>query len=158
VKRLAAMPFEGYVAFHSYNDPRDYQNTYLRLLGAMITRRLMAAESQFVHLYFEENSKVSQNSVRSLVQTAHEELTRTSNRRPEFCVVEFVSKPNFGMSVPDFLLGVLGNYLQSKSALAGKPEPRDRLMFDRLRDKYRLILDLSTMTEYSRRQPIEPWQ
>ena len=158
VKRLAAMPFEGYVAFHPYDDPLDYESTYLRLLGAMITRRLMAAESQFVQLCFEENSKVSQKAVRDLVQSAHEELKRTNNRHPRLCVVEFVSKPNFGVSVPDFLLGILGNYLQSKSPSTGKPEPRDRLMFDRLRDKYRLILDLSTMTEYSRRRPIEPWQ
>ena len=30
-------------------------------------------------------------------------------------------------------------------------------MFERLRDKYRLILDVETWTEYSRRRPIEPW-
>ncbi len=158
VKRLAAMPFEGYVAFHPCVDPRDYENTYLRLLGAMISRRLIAAESQFVCLYFEENSKVSQKAIKGVVQIAHDELKRTNNRHPKSCVVKFVSKPNFGISVPDFLLGVLGKYLQSKPAPAGKPEPRDRLMFDRLRDKYRLILDLSSWTEYSRRQPIEPWQ
>ena len=93
VKRLTAMPFEGYVAFHPYNDPRDYENTYLRLLGAMITRRLMAAESQFVQLCFEENNKVSQSAVRDLVQSAHEELKRTNNRHPKLCLVEFVSKP-----------------------------------------------------------------
>ncbi|MBZ9696424.1 MULTISPECIES: reverse transcriptase family protein [unclassified Mesorhizobium] len=158
VKRLASMPFEGYVAFHPCADPRNYEDTYLRLLGAMISRRLIAAESQFVCLYFEENSKVSQEAVRSLVQCAHDQLKRANNRHPKLCVVKFVSKPNFGISVPDFLLGVLGKYLHSKPAAAGGPEPRDRLMFDRLRDKYRLILDLSTWTEYSRRQPIEPWQ
>lgn len=38
------MPFEGYVTFHACDNPRDYENTYLRLLGAMIIRRLMAAE------------------------------------------------------------------------------------------------------------------
>jgi RNA-directed DNA polymerase len=158
VKRLVSMPFEGYVAFHRCTDPRDYEATYLRLLGAMISRRLIAAESQFVCLYFEENSKVSQQAVKELVQNVHDELKRTKNRHPKLCVVGFVSKPNFGISVPDFLLGVLGKYLHSTPVAAGGPEPRDRLMFDRLRDKYRLILDLSTWTEYSRRQPIEPWR
>jgi hypothetical protein len=158
VKRLATMPFEGYVAFHPCADPRNYENTYLRLLGAMITRRLIAAESQFVCLSFEENSKVSQEAIKTLVQSAHDELKRTNNRHPKFCVVNFVSKPNFGISVPDFLLGVLGKYLHSKPVAVAKHEPRDRLMFDRLRDKYRLILDLSTWTEYSRRRPIEPWE
>lgn len=158
VRRLEKMPFEGYVAFYPCNDPRDYENTYLRVLGAMIQRRLMAAESQFVCLFFEENSKVSQHAIKGLVQFAHDELKRTNNRHPKACIVKFVSKPNFGISVPDFLLGIFWKYLQSKPAPTGKPEPRDRLMFDRLRDKYRLILDVSTWTEYSRRQPIEPWQ
>lgn len=157
VKRLVTMPFEGYVAFHPYSDPCDYESTYLRLLGAMIARRLMAAESQFVCFYFEENSKVSQEAIKDLVQRAHDELKRTNNRHPKLCIIKFVSKPNFGISVPDFLLGVLGKYLQSKPADMGRPDKRDRLMFDRLRDKYRLILDVSTWTEYSRRQPIEPW-
>lgn len=158
VKRLVTMPFEGYVAFHACNNPRNYESIYLRLLGAMISRRLMAAESRAALLYFEENSKVSQEAIKCFVNSAYEELKRTSNRHPELCVVQFVSKPNIGISVPDFLLGVLGKYLQSKPALPGRPEPRDRLMFDRLRDKYRLILDLSTWTEYSRRRPIAPWQ
>lgn len=158
VKRLVTMPFEGYVAFHRCADPRNYEGTYLRLLGAMISRRLIAAESQFVCFYFEENSKVSQNSIRKLVQSAHDELKRTNNRHPKLCIVNFVSKPDFGISVPDFLLGVLGKYLHIKPTSNGEPEKRAHLMFDRLRDKYRLILDLETWTEYSRRQPIEPWQ
>ncbi|MCW2272877.1 RNA-directed DNA polymerase [Rhodoblastus acidophilus] len=158
VKRLAALPFEGYVAFHPCDDPCNYQSTYLRLLGSMISRRLIAAESQLVVICFEENSKVSQKSIKELVQFAHDELKRVNNRHPISCVVQFVSKPNLGISVPDFLLGVLGKYLQSKPANAGRPEPRDRLMFDRLRDKYRLILELPSWTEYTRRHPIEPWQ
>jgi hypothetical protein len=67
-----------------------------------------------------------------------------------------VSKPHL-ISAPAFLLGVLGRYLRSGPAPAGAPGPRERLMFERLRDKYRLILDLSGWTEYSRRRPIAPW-
>ena len=158
VTRLAAMPFEGYVAFQSYGSPNDYEGTYLRLLRAMIARRLMAAESQLAALYFEKNSKVSAAAIEACVRDAYDELKRTNNRRPKQYTVDFVSKPNHGNSVPDFLLGILGRYLRSKPALEGKPEPRARLMFDRLRDKYRFILDLSTGIEYSRRRPIEPWE
>jgi len=156
VKRLASLPFEGYVAFSCYNN-QTYQNTYLRLLGSMLTRRLMAAESQLVCLFFEENSKVSQAAIRALVELAHKRLREAKNRHPIACSVEFVKKPNLGVSVPDFLLGVLGKYLQSQPGPAGRPESRDRLMFDRLRDKYRLILDLEDWTEFSRRKPIAPW-
>ncbi len=158
VKRLASMPFEGYVAFAPYENPTDYESTYIRLLGSLITRRLMAAESQFAHIYCEENSKVARQAIASCIHGAFAELKRRNNRHPKRVAVEFVSKPNLGVSVPDFLLGVLGRFLQSQPAPVGKPEPRDRLMFERIRDKYRLILDVSTRTEYSRRRPIEPWQ
>jgi RNA-directed DNA polymerase len=68
-----------------------------------------------------------------------------------------VGKPNLGMSVPDFLLGVLGKYLKSGADIEGKPVLRDKLMFERLRDKYRLIFDLDSGVEYSRRNSILPW-
>jgi hypothetical protein len=157
VRRLAAMPFEGYVAYASYANSNEYEETYLRLLGALLPRRLKAAESKAADLYFEENSKVSQKSIKEAVQTVHNELRARSDRHPLVCGVGFVSKPHIATSVPDFLLGVLGKYLQSAPPSKGKPEPRERLVFERLRDKYRLILDLDSRTEYSRRNPLKPW-
>ena len=157
VTRLALMPFEGYVAFLACNDPSAYEATYMRLLNALITRRLMAAESEFAFILCEKNSKVRQTSVKACIRQAFEGLVERDDRRPKNYNVEFVTKPSLVVSVPDFLLGVLGKYLQSKPARTGMPEPRERLMFERLRDKYRLILDVATWTEYSRRRPIEPW-
>lgn len=121
----------------------------------MIRRRLMAAESQFALIVCERNSKVSEERVRACIGRAFDK-TR-DDRRPRNVFVEFLSKPHLGVSAPAFLLGVLGKYLRSNPAPEGKPEGRDRLMFERLRDKYRLIFDLSTWTEYSRRRPILPW-
>src|SRR5690606_5210362 len=126
------------------------------LLGSMISRRLMAAESQLVVLHIEQNDKVSQEAVRRCVQDAFDDLKENDNRRPLQFVIEFVLKPHPGVSVPDFLLGVLGKYLQLPAAPPAKPE-RYRLMFERLRDKFRLILKLEPWTEYSRRRPIQPW-
>ena len=157
VRRLITMPFEGYVAFCRLDDHTAYEVTYLRLLSAIIKRRLMAAESQFALLYVEQNNKVAQSAIKAVVQDAFETLKAEENRRPAALSVEFVTKPNPAISVPDFLLGVLGRYLRSKPAPDGKPEPRERLTFERLRDKYRLILDVGAWTEYSRRRPIEPW-
>ncbi|MDX7953437.1 reverse transcriptase family protein [Lichenihabitans sp. Uapishka_5] len=157
IKLLAALPFEGYVAFADCERPGEYEDTYLRLLGAMIRRRLMAAESQYALIVCERNSKVSEERVRACIGRAFDELKVRDDRRPRNVFVEFVSKPHLGVSAPDFLLGVLGKYLRSNPAPDGRPEGRDRLMFERLRDKYRLILDLSTWTEYSRRRPILPW-
>lgn len=157
VKRLEAMRFEGYVAFAEYDGAGEYETTYLRLLGAMIRRRLMAAESQLAAIYCEKNNKVPADKIEALIRAAHEELKAHDDRRPLGVAIEFVSKPHLGISAPDFLLGVLGKYLRSNPAPPGAPERRDRLMFERLRDKYRLILDVTNWIEYSRRRPIAPW-
>ncbi|WP_459461654.1 reverse transcriptase family protein [Rhizobium sp. No.120] len=154
IKELATMPFEGYVAFCEYDGPKNYQAAYLRLLSAMIPRRLMAAESQYAAVLVEQNSKVSQTAITERISEVAADLKRTNNRRPKDTLIKLLSKPNPFLSPPDFLLGVLGQYLKSKPAA---PEPRERLSFERLRDKYRLILDLDARAEYSRRRPIAPW-
>lgn len=157
VTRLATMPFEGYVAMARVGEPSAYESTYLRLLDSMLERRLMAAESQFAFFVFEKNNKVPEQKVKTTVLAAQARLQARNDRRPRGVGGEFVAKPDLRISAPDFLLGVLGRYLRSKPAALGAPEPRDRLMFERLRDKYRLILDVDAGMEFSRRRPIEPW-
>lgn len=158
VEKIPTMPFEGYVALARLHEGSSYEQTYLRLIGALITRRLMAAESRLALLRFEVNNKVSEDSIRSLVSTAHKELRKANNRHPIALSIEFVAKPNLGMSVPDFLLGILGLYLKSgPDEATTNPIPRDKLLFERIRDKYRLILDIDNGKEHTRRNPISPW-
>lgn len=157
IKALVKMPFEGYVVLRQYDGPKSYEDAYLSLLRSVIKRRLMAAESQYAHFCFEQNSKVSSAKIKQVVDEALAELKASNNRRPAAATVEIMKKPNPLLSVPDFLLGVLGQYLASKPLSNTGPEPRERLMFERLRDKYRVIYDLSNNIEYSRRRPIEPW-
>lgn len=157
VEKLQILPFQNYVALSQYSEVDDYEQTYLNLLIAMITRRLMAAESCFARLHFEKTDKVRQSRIRRVVDTAYRALAAHNNRRPKLYEVSFVDKTTVCVSVPDFLLGVLGKYLKSDSHISGKPQERDQKMFERLRDKYRLILDLDTQTEFSRRTPIAPW-
>ena len=157
VERMRSLPFEGYVAMAQLHSNDIYEAVYLKLLNAMIKRRLMAAESQFAYLFFEQNDKVNQETVRKTVTDAHDSLKKSNNRRPMACGIDFVGKPNLGMSVPDFLLGILGRYLASGLDQDGRPPARDKLLFERVRDKYRLILDVDNWTEYSRRRPIAPW-
>jgi retron-type reverse transcriptase len=158
VDRMRALPFEGYVAMARMPDATAYESIYLRLLTSMITRRLMAAESQFAYLVFEENDKVSQSAVRKVVNDAYKSLQSSNNRHPQYCHVEFAGKPNLGLSVPDFLLGLLGKYLTIVPEPKDRPPVRERLLFERIRDKYRLILDVDQRIEYSRRRPVIPWR
>lgn len=158
VKRMCAMPFEGYVAFADLTSPEEYQSTYLRLVNVMIKRRLMAAESKFANFVFEKNEKVSQSAINATVMDAFNALKKSNNRHPVNCFVEFKGKPNFGLSVPDFLLGALKKFLELKPEKNLAKPARERLLFEQLRDKYRLILNADNLTEYSRRKPIAPWR
>lgn len=155
-ERLQKMPFEGYVAFANL-DQQNYEQTYLRLLDAIIARRLKAAESQFALFTFERNDKVSQEAIKARVQTAHEELRRRKDRHPKMIGVDFASKPHLGVSVPDFLLGMLYSFLRTPATKSGATIARDVLLFERIRDKYHLIYDFETGVEYSRRRAVEPW-
>lgn len=158
IEQISSLPFEGYIAFARIPKPNEYEATYLRLLNAMLKRRLMAAEGKFAKFVFEKNDKVSQEAVRVAVNGKFEELRKARNRHPEFCHIEFAGKPHLGLSVPDFLLGVLRNFLMLEPEKPQKPLSRDRLLFERIRDKYRLILDVDDWIEFGRRRPLKPWR
>ena len=157
IKRLAALPVAAYVSFVAI-DGAGYEAAYLRVLETMLPRRLMGAESKFAELVFEKNNKVSQPAVIRAVNAAHGELERNNNRRPLAVHCSFASKPHMGITTADFFLGVLGTYLKSSPPAFGRPETRDRLLFDRLRDRFRVIANLNTGEEFTRRTPISPWQ
>jgi len=122
----------------------------------MIRRRLMAAEGRAAYFVFEKNDKVRQNAVEQVIEEAFVTLKLINNRRPETYTVQFAGKPNFGLSVPDSLLGALGRYLLVKPRKTDETDLYE-LIFERIRDKYKLIFDLGNTTEYSRRREIRPW-
>jgi hypothetical protein len=118
---------------------------------------IMAAESQCAFLHFEENDKVSRQKIRDVVHSAFTTLKQQNNRRPRGCEVRFVTKSTLGVSIPDFLLGVFRRYMTSGRHTDGSPNRREHMLFERLRDKCRVIIDVDSGAEYSRRTPIKPW-
>jgi len=153
VERLRSLPFEGYVAMAPL-DQAHYEATYIELLSYMIRRRLMAADGRAAYFVFEKNDKVRQTAIKQVIEEAFVTLKLINNRRPDMYSVEFAGKPNLGLSVPDCLLGALGRYLRVNPQKEGDLyEP----MFERIRDKYKLIFDLGSGREYSRRRDIKPW-
>lgn len=156
VELMQRLPFQGYVALGTLASSDVYEETYLRLLRCIIRRRLMAADGREALLLFEQNDKVRRAEIRAVVQEAMDTLCSQDNRRPTSIVVDFKAKPDPSLSPPDFLLGVLARYLASGPDTVQSPTPRSKLMFERLRDKYRTITDCDAAIEYSRRRPITP--
>jgi hypothetical protein len=155
VKMLSLQPFRGYVAFAPRDGTPDYADLYLKLLRNLLTRRFQAADRAEVTLYIEENPKVSVQALSETVADVYRALETANNRRPfQLPTVQIARKvQNPELSAPDFMLGTLAHYLDLHS---GRPEA-DRLRFERLRDKFRVILDLERHIEFSKRRPLLPW-
>lgn len=156
IDKLQTLPFEGYVAMTSLV-PGRYEQTYLDLLGYMIGRRLMAAESQAANFVFEKNDKVRQIAVKEVIEKAFCKLLLINNRRPQTYTLEFVGKLNLGVCVPDALLGALGSYLKVLPPIKAGETSREELLFESIRHKYKIIFNRDVFREYSRRNPIKPW-
>ncbi|MEO6609374.1 MAG: reverse transcriptase family protein [Aestuariivirga sp.] len=139
VEAMQALPFEGFVEMAKLDSPAKYEATYLGILSSMIERRLMASESQHAFIRIESNSKVSQSKIKSTIQEVYLRLKAENNRHPLGFTITFVNKPDLGISVPDFLLGVLAKFLKTSPGALSKPIPRDHLLFERIRDKYKWI-------------------
>lgn len=157
IKVLSGLPYRAFVIFGELASDEKYQETYVSLLAKVLPKRLMWYDGASVDFIFEENSKIKVSSLELAVSDAYQSLEKANNRRPvkkpEIKVSKKLEQPCF--AVPDYLLAVFARFAQTNEKL---PEKNVRtLQFERLRDKYRLIIDADTGVEYSRRRPFQPW-
>ena len=155
VRVLPNLPFRAFVIYGKLESQVAYVDLYCSLLKQLLPHRLMGCDAAEVDLVFEENPRISLESINQIVSDIYAELEQAGNRRP-------IQKPRVilgtklrysPLSVPDFLLGTFSDFAR----LEEQPTEVGRLRFERLRDKYRLILDYDTGTFYSRRRPFYPW-
>lgn len=157
IKVLSALPYRAFVIFGELANDDKYQETYISLLGKILPKRLMLYDRALVNFIFEENSKTKASSLEQAVGDAYRSLEKANNRRPaktpEVVVGKKLEQPCF--AVPDYLLAVFARFAQTNE----KPAEKNirTLQFERLRDKYRLIVDADIGVEYSRRRPFQPW-
>jgi hypothetical protein len=156
VDTMAVMPFKGYVAFGKLDSNEEYENKYLFLLKSLISDRLRACDGAEVTMIFEENSKVKTSQIIQIVEDSYNSLKTASDRRPVSSPKVIIGKKleHLCFSIPDFLLGVFRRYWNAdEKEIKGKSERR-HLHFERLRDKYKIILDVDKNIVYSRKRPI----
>lgn len=100
----------------------------------------------------EENSRVPESELKRLVSGIYRDLESKNERRPITpppCEVKG-KREETALSLPDCLLSVFTRAFSGRGQGAS-----DYLQFERLRDKYRHILNAGTGDMYSRRHPIE---
>lgn len=157
VSSLQRMPFAGYAAIARLSDGETYSETYLRLLSSLIRRRLIACDGLIAFFQFEETDKVSETALKNVIDTEFQKLEAEDNRRPFMYQISTVSKQNLCVALPDFLLGTLRRFLMMKRPKNPAIPERPEIMFERLRDKLVILIDLDTGEEFSRRNPVRPW-
>lgn len=156
IRQLSALPYRAFIAFCSLQDVTKYKEDYIALLGKILPQRFMWYDRANLRIIFEENSQIKATAVQNAVTEIYQELEKRDSRRPikkpEVVIGKKSEYPSF--AVPDYLLAVFGRYAQYSEY---KKEESRIHQFERLRDKYRLIVDCDTNTEYSRRNPFQPF-
>jgi RNA-directed DNA polymerase len=149
---LAYLPFRSYIAFAELPSSADYETTYIRLLKSLLPRRFMAHDSRLVTVIFEQNPSVSPKAMCGVVAMVYAELELKNDRRPSAApVCEVKGKlDEMAFSLPDALLWIFRSTFD-----AADIKELNYMRFERLRDKYRHIINLDTGDVFSRRHPIE---
>lgn len=156
VDQLVTFPFKSYLVYGELSSPEPYASLYMSLIKEIRPHRLMGCNHAIIELIFEENSKIKQSDVKNTVDEIYKALEKTNNRRPDYLEVTVGKKLEYPcFSVPDFMLGVFSNYATFTDSERGN---RNQLFFEKLRDKYRIILDTDKNIIFSRKRPFQPWQ
>lgn len=153
-RRMSVLPFRAYIAFSRRTERRTYADEYDDLLRRLLRRRLQAADGASVAILIEVNSNYPLARARRIVEASFADLQGANDRRPVSVPTVSSAKKvqNPEVVLPDFMLGILGRYLNTNER-----RELDKLRFERLRDKFRVILDIDRQLEFSRRRPVVPW-
>ena len=153
VRALADCPFRAYIAMDFLVKHESARFAFLYLLKALVKDRLTACDRALVHFYFENNDSLRLSEIKAAVSSTYGTLAAADSRRPlSIPDVSMVSKPEEPLlAVPDFALGVLG-------ACLSKSRETDIKRFERLRDKFGVIVDRTTGKYFSRFKPFLAWE
>lgn len=148
---LPYLQFRAYIAF-AVLDGKDYRAVYTELVKNLLPRRLKSYDRSQVTIYFEENPSLPETHLKQLVRQAYSTLETTDQRRPVVLPTCEVRSKNEepAFSLPDALLWIF-----ARTFAADEPSNSEYLRFERLRDRYRHIINVDTGELFSRRHPIE---
>lgn len=163
VELLRKIPFRSFVAYRQ-NPTTDYRKTYEAMFLALIKDRLRKHHGQRIRVLVEENSQLKLDRLRSLLQGAFDEVDRAATRargdipRP---AIEFFKKNSVATApLPDLVLGVVGEYLNTKkqTGKAAPPGAQAKQRYYWIEGKVRAVHDLDRNLVFSRRKRLPPWE
>ena len=150
ISELPILPFRCYVALKRFPEAEEYSITYLDLLKWALSHMYSSCDRENLKVNIEQNTQINRSEVNQLFCRGYAVFKKAGIKRPLVePIVEIVSKKSLCISIPDFMLGVLREFLEKAAKDAGATYTR----FERLRDRYALIYDVDKKIGYSRRNP-----
>jgi RNA-directed DNA polymerase len=128
-----------------------YESTYLDLIQKILPKILSKKiyNALPVTLNFEQNSKINLLKLTETSGNIWNKLSLKNSIRPTNIETKQVSKTEYCLSVPDFMLGVFRKYVN----IGNKKDTFEERMFEKLRDQYTLILNADCNIRYTRKNP-----
>lgn len=145
---LATADFKGYVAYKLMGSESSYEFSYFECLRKLLPDRFMDSDESNVEIYLEENSNIKKpRKINDVIKDIYQSLEDCNNRRPYQWSYNILKKPDdILLSVPDYLLGIWGRYISHSDS-------DEKVLFEKLRDKYHKIINLEKSIIFSRRYP-----
>jgi RNA-directed DNA polymerase len=149
---LAELPIRGFVAYDFLANYSTYREAYLLLLRELLLNRFVYYDRAEVSIVYEENPQLKEDDIQTAALLTYMELKVQSSRRPAKMpkAVVGTKRNDSCLSIVDTMLGVFRDY-------ATDPTERHQGLFERLRDKYRLIISLPAHKFFTRKNPFTSW-
>lgn len=153
ISKLPNLPFRCYVALKVLGSDAEYGAHYRSLLLWVANILFDRCDRQLLEVSVERNPQVAEPIVKGTFSALYVALATTGLKRPLVePSVSAVGKQQGQIAIPDFMLGILGRLVQTRKSSDGAALSQ----FERLRDRYSLIMNLDTKQAYHRRRPFSP--
>lgn len=161
-EKLSSFSFRSYISFAKQSKAIGYEHTYLKLLEALLPRRMKGCDRAIVDFLFEENPQVSLTKIEETCRRIYSGLEAANDQRPRMMPqIKWAKKKDQPcLSLPDALLGIFGSYARmeeknKKLTEDNRPEVDWPMRyFEKVRDKIRVIQDVDKNISYSRRRKL----
>lgn len=158
IAQLPAVPVRvlvGYVEIDALSD-EDKGAAYSRIFVWAVPELFNRADNGKLVVRIEDASFINKGDVAEITRLWFDICQKLDSRRPAtFPDLSYVNKNHEAVALPDFMLGVLREYVQGNDAQKdGKHTlPVEQSQFERVRDRFTLIHDLDTARRFSRHNP-----
>lgn len=170
IEALHLLPFRAFVIYDFLPERAKYKEKYFELLNKLLPPRLSALDRAEVEIVIEQNSSVPFAELKKYITETYSSAESKHQKRPLLSpvVIDGEKLKNPPISVVDFVLAVFGQYARLNRPLpaATEIEPKKRTQagglaatrFERLREKYRLIVSRPTAEYFTQKNPFVSWK